>query len=796
MTINVLVDCSFLNMESPSHSPFKMPSAPGTPLRQLSAEQMNQQRIPQSPSLHSYLSESPHRSHRPRDSVSSAVQEKVAFLNSLQTSPSRTPIRHDVPSSPTKRDAHLRAMMGYEESQSSLASAKAEIERLKSDLEGRKKQLNMTANRIDKLTEMLTNEKQESQDVRNAYVKEVKKARKQCFQAEKAQLEVAEELREVKKDLRRKEAEVQHERQKKEEARQEAFERAYTVAGQTEEIELLKERIKVAEQEKETALMDLRSNTIRWAGRVEREASGASMRAHELVRKASQTEVDGENEATPRPIKKLRVDASDHVCALEVSTVERPFFSDFVDFKAGERELDGETFTLQDHVSTLYDEVAYYKGQLKSSQELVELMHMECHFQICECRRAEKKGKRYIHDPDYEAKMQQRHTAKKRRIEEDEKAKTLPPVPAPKEVARAAEQASIEEAISIPLPGTSAEQTDSRDNTPEATAVLEELTQMLVEPAPSQSNQHFTFSTSTSSQRPSRPMPPPLPRAESAMAAPMEIDLFDFSPPKRHPARPSTALGVRSTGLASPIRLVPDSPQVSADARSSTPLGEPPTIHTTTRIALKGTSPPRSTHRRAQSRPNIRSESRPQSPLVPAKSTPNLAFSKSTSASPANNTFFPVTPKSKPQHFRSQTAHQVPTLNSSQTFTTTTTVPLRRDDDETSSQHSYSETPASLIRAQTQPIHLPTMSDIDGQEILDVPGTPISREAALAQIRARRDRARSVNLKQQASGLKSAPGSAKRGIMLRDGVNGGSVRGAGERDVSVASMMSAPGRFG
>lgn len=74
-----------------------------------------------------------------------------------------------------------------------------------------------------------------------------------------------------------------------------------------------------------------------------------------------------------------------------------------------------------------------------------------------------------------------------------------------------------------------------------------------------------------------------------------------------------------------------------------------------------------------------------------------------------------------------------------------------------------------------------------------LPGTPITREAALAQIRARRDRARSVNMRKQAnaskdeeSGRVKTPKSvARRGVMLtRDG-----------RDISNLSQASAPARF-
>lgn len=79
-----------------------------------------------------------------------------------------------------------------------------------------------------------------------------------------------------------------------------------------------------------------------------------------------------------------------------------------------------------------------------------------------------------------------------------------------------------------------------------------------------------------------------------------------------------------------------------------------------------------------------------------------------------------------------------------------------------------------LVHAQTTTMMVPLR---DNDDVFcpapGTPGTPVSREAALAQIRARRDRARSVAM----STSRSAPGSARRGLAgkLRD--------------------ISAPGRF-
>ncbi len=79
-----------------------------------------------------------------------------------------------------------------------------------------------------------------------------------------------------------------------------------------------------------------------------------------------------------------------------------------------------------------------------------------------------------------------------------------------------------------------------------------------------------------------------------------------------------------------------------------------------------------------------------------------------------------------------------------------------------------------LVRAQTTTMMVPLR---DHDDVFcpapGTPGTPVSREAALAQIRARRDRARSVAM----STSRSAPGSARRGLA------------GGLRDIS------APGRF-
>ena len=740
-------------------------SSLGSPLRQLSAEQMNQ-RLPHSPSLHSYLAENDRSHHRSRDSISSDVQSKVAFLNNLSNPGS--PTRQQRGLAAANNAAFQRAVLGYEESQASLATAKVDIVRLQQQVDAGQGRERMVSERIESLMEQLSIARESRESDKKVYVAEIKKARKQGYQAEMAAMEAREELKEARNELRKAQSDAEREKKKKEEARQEAFERAYAVSGITEELELLRQKTKAMEKERDAAVAELRANTLeRQQGMLMLDNSAQTdTLVHELESSRPKEDAD----STPRTAKRPKMQKGDHVCSRALSTVRRPFFSDWVAMKSTERHLDGDVLTLEDHIRALYEEVKCMRGLDARNKDQIHFMNMQCQFKACPCRDAERAGTRFVHDHAFDQMMQEERAAKKRKLEEDQKFHTLPPEPSQEILAKAAHDTVTDEAAQIPLPSPEMQQRDSINTTIEQTALLEEMTQVIVEPG--KDNEQFRFSTRSNGNL--RPIPPPLRYAHSATDAP-ESDLFNFSPPKHTPARPATVLGISS--LKSPIRMVPDSPQPSTlTDQSLTPQGEPLGTSQSMRVALTDSSPVRS-HRRTQSRPNIRDHSRMQSPLATATSNPD--FTKSTSASPAASTLFPVTPLSK--HARSQTHHNI-----GQTVTTTTTVPLRGLDNKEDYEH-LSHTPGAY--SHTQPISMPQSFVPSSDELISVPGTPVSREAALAQIRARRDRARSVNLKKD--GIKSAPGSARRGIALRDAIE----RGRDGREVSVASMASAPGRI-
>lgn len=868
-----------------SPNPLKCPP---TPLHPLSPERINQQRIPQSPSVHSYLMEN--ERPRTRDSVSSDVQSKVAFLNSLatgasvQSSPTRPgrlggafhPNGNATPNNNGHNNSNAlqRAVMGYEEAQASLATLNAELEQAREELASRKKRERMLSQRVEELLEALQAEKEKRGRDQESYTKEIKRCRKETYRAELAVVEVRQDLQEARGEVKRYQAETTHERAEKEKSRQEAFERAYALAGMVGEMEQLKDRLKVVEKERDTALLDVKANAVEKSAMLDGEKVECKS-----VPKEEEGPMDSrqENEGGAQSISTLRP-------TLEgVKMLEPPSFAPTLpsfdslrrQLNYYDKQMEGAEILPEEEIEFLKQELTWARRKHVEDEELIHFMHMQCQFKACPCQMAEINGDRFVHDHVYDANLQQQRMSKKRKISNEiaqspsavqestdfklenpatgngtssedtpipeaqpaeEETVSFPPEPSPECLVRVSEVPALEEAMGVPLPEPQPMELDPKDDTPEPTAQLEEITQVLVEPGTA--SKPFSFSTSTTSNPTLRATAPSLRHAESASTV-LENDLFDLSPPKQAPPRrPSTAMGILT--IDSPIRLVPDSPRSICGRERNHTLTQ--SITTTTKIALKDSPPQNSLHRRAQSRPNLRSHS----PLVSSvmsqddDSAAHLQFANETSASPAANTVFPITPLHKhsrsmhnlAQHAQSQSQlqHRSPPQTIA-TTTTTTRVPLRGfgDADDVFSpdhgkgdayghahtenlnfnmgMHSRTSATNSETSSQRQVSQTSTLSTshTSASTLFNVPGTPISREAALAQIRARRDRARSVNLKKslEGSGKENANSGGAKSPTKPRVVNG--IRGVGaaalfgkenvRRDISQISQASAPGRF-
>lgn len=850
-----------LNNANISPNPLKCPPAP---LHQLSPERINQQRMPQSPSLHGYFAEN----ERPpsRDSVSSDVQSKVAFLNGLASNAS-------IPPSPTRQgrggdgriangtvasqlsasnnvtgnSAFQRAIMGYEEAQASLATMTAELERAKEEMALRKKRERILSQRLEDLLEELQATKEKRSRDQESYAKEIKKCRKEAYRAELAVVESRQDLQEVRSELKRCQAELQHEKSEKEKSRQESFERAYALAGTVGELDQLKDKLKAVEKERDAALLEAKSHQVDNSPVKSSCKLGDAIVLQEDMKSVAPTPVDDSQDQlvfTDKTVSAYTV----------IEERPRPFAPALPTFESIKRRLDcydkqfqGQTLTSAEEIEFLKQELYCARRKHAEDEDMIHFIHMQCQFKACPCRLAELNGERFVHDHGYEANVENEPVSKKRKISsegeetpqdlvmhsgdydsptpkargqpvKDDQHFRLPPDPTP-ELPSGTSGENLQEAVEVPLPAPLPMELDSVDIDPEPTAQLEDITQVLVEPGTA--SKPFSFSTSTTSNTGFRATTPSLRHAESATAA-LDHDLFDLSPPKQIlPRRPSTAMGILT--IESPIRLVPDSPRWARTSeidsyRSTTPPLDPTqtftqSITTTTKVALKDSPPRSSLHKRAQSRPNLRSHS----PLAASvmshddEADRRSAFVKETSASPAASTLFPVTPLHKPsrsQHSAQQLQSQSRTQDRSAvqatgTTTTTTRVPLRdvgQGDDDFSparstrrnqQEHAYTE----VLQVDTRIGVFSTNAASQANTISvlgNVPGTPISREAALAQIRARRDRARSVNLKRSAD---TNGGKSPTKPRVVQGVVGGLFSRDKENIRREISQASAPGRI-
>ena len=486
------------------------------------------------------------------------------------------------------------------------------------------------------------------------------------------------------------------------------------------------------------------------------------------------------------------------------------------------------------------------------------MMNMQCQFRACSCRLAEEAGVRFVHDHAYDHKVRDRTISKglKRKAEDDLPIPTYTTLRGSfEQKSRARDEESCTNSVTQAIQSNMAGQTSStmshqedepllqeqqivsslfsepddtlrahlqndtlkaylpagvipleqaadiplpspRSDDLEPTALLEDMTQVMVEPEPAATENHFAFSTSVSSRKmfEDEPTTPVTQHAYNADLPKSTDDLFDVRPPRHLPPRPSTVMGLRT--IASPIRMVPPSPE---HRNSLTPHGSPPSYRTM-QIPLKD-SPLKNTitHRRSNSKPPERTRAR-----SPTPGRGNLEVH-----SPSVDTFFPVTPKQKGENpTRPLIGTQISSNASIKTLasqSTTNTIPLRGGDDDEEGfvvpamhdKFSRSHVSHTELTRGRQPLHPNdpnTHSHAHSQsQSIALPGTPITREAALAQIRARRDRARSVAMRKQAdeenshNRIKTPKSAARRGIVLnRDGM---------ARDISNLSQASAPARF-
>lgn len=685
-----------------------------------------------------------------------------------------------------------RAMVGREEAEAALSSTLGQLQESKA----RERKI---SERVQELVEEVAAVQERRGHEREVFEKEVRKARKEAFKISSVLVKCQEELKEVRGELGRAKTAVERERNDKEKAAQEAFERAYAVAGLVEEVERLKEMLKSYEREREGRVKEVLVEIP--------EKEKPVMTSIAVQTEDVQIEKDG-----GEPSAKTMNDGDTRSQA-----ISRHNPHDTKEQRSHTRPESAHSDRAAKAAETATDEtVSELKRQLRwlhtlhaRDEELIEFLQLQCQFQACPAC-----AESVEHPPSsqrgglkhgQERKAHHNNIQSTSSVQEPQVGSTPEPLCkqqtiSPSEPPKTALHQSGHEGSNrredqhqlppeaVPLPKSP----EMSGFTPEPTALLEDMTQVLIQAAsvPTRIGDSKTFSFSTSltgqqhHQRPgtsgaanptlrTQASQPSLGNLASMAGVTStqvgdDDDLFNLSPPKKvPPPRPSTALGLTSSPRGStsrtqplphqsPIRMVPKSPPKS---NSSSPMrtvripgsrpksamsqrSQPLTPATGSRkIPLRGSDETGSPVRRSGARPRRRS---------PTPANPDLDIHQNDMddlASPRDESAI-VSPPLAPA-FRVPLR---PIAPQTATVTTTVTVPLKGYD------HVFSPPPP-----QTESMTMPLANHHLDDQLPVGPGTPISRAEALRQIRERRDRARSMNLKglikdqREVSGM-SAPG--------------------------------------
>lgn len=364
-------------MESPS----AILSSPTKALNPVSPERMNQQAaMPASPSRAS----EPYRSHHRKGSRGlSEVQAKVAFLNNLSLGGSPVSAGGAAVSPSTGGNASTanpaalqRAILGREEAESALQAVSTQL----SEAQSRERRIN---ERLESLTDELQAAKDRQSNERSVFEKEIRKARKEAFRASSAVVKFQEDLKEARLEVRSLKDEVQAEREAKDQANQEAFERAYVLAGLTEESEVLKERLRAAETSNQSHTLEARAHDMRKddIGRLSLAEGDLAMLLTPTPRRPKRS---AEDSATS-PMLHLTNDSS-----TQCTPPKRPRLSDYTP-----QQEDPNTAKLdsqRDELEELKQLLDHERQRRIDAEEMVQFMQLECRFKRCSCRLAEEEA--------------------------------------------------------------------------------------------------------------------------------------------------------------------------------------------------------------------------------------------------------------------------------------------------------------------------------------------------------------------------------------------------------------------
>ncbi|OOF95454.1 hypothetical protein ASPCADRAFT_207941 [Aspergillus carbonarius ITEM 5010] len=355
-------------------SPSSAMSSPTKALNPLSPERINQQIGLNSPSRSPDIFNLQRKT--PRGFTD--VQAKVAFLNNLSRGNSPA---HASQSSTGSAAALQRAVLGREEAESALTNVSAQL----SEAQSRERRI---SERLESLLEELQTAKQRQAHERTVFEKEIRKARKEAFRAGSVLVKTQEELKHARNEAKGFKDEAQTERAAKEQAKQEAFERAYAIAGLTEEMEVLKEQLRAAEATNQSNKLEARARQIQ----------------KNNIGRLSLAEGDLNLLLTPTPRRPKRsaddLGNSPQTNAVEPSSAhdtppKRQRLSDVTPRKeAGKATMSDAHHNRIDELEGILERERRLRIE---AEDMLEFLKVECQFKRCSCRLEEEDEIVHVH---------------------------------------------------------------------------------------------------------------------------------------------------------------------------------------------------------------------------------------------------------------------------------------------------------------------------------------------------------------------------------------------------------------
>lgn len=371
-----------------------MSSSPSKALHPVSPERINQQIMPASPSLPADLA---HLNGK-RSRGGSDVQAKVAFLNSLARGQNAGAVPQQSSSTSASSSAALqRAILGREEAETALANASAQLR----DAQSRERRL---SERLESLLEELQNVKQRQSHERSVFEKEIRKARKEAFKAGSMLVKLQEELKDSRSEIRSLKDELKVEKDAKQKANQEAFERAYALAGLTEELEVLKDRLRSSETNNQAKTLQARADEMQ-----ERDLDLSSGSERHFVRWTPHQRRRKRAADEPRGRSGFELH---HRSGSGSTPPKRPRLSDEGSPSENESESTS-SMAFSETMDDLRDELDRERKLRVDAEDMIHYLKMECQFMTCSCRIAESLGTRYVHDHEWDAKMRAKEALEK-----------------------------------------------------------------------------------------------------------------------------------------------------------------------------------------------------------------------------------------------------------------------------------------------------------------------------------------------------------------------------------------------